>query len=136
MLTRHVQASALHHPKASASGCVYQHILVAERALGRLLPEGAQVHHVDGNPRNNVPSNLVICQDMAYHKLLHYRTRIVKAGGNPNTDKICCECRRVKPLTDFHAMRSNLSSGRQSICRECGNLRRARKREQARAVSA
>ena len=92
MTTRHVQASAPHHPKASASGCVYRHILVAEKALGRLLPKGAQVHHVDGNPRNNSNRNLVICQDMAYHKLLHYRTRVVKAGGNPNTDKFCGDC--------------------------------------------
>ena len=31
--------------------------------------------HLDGNPRNNAPSNLVICQDKAYHMLLHARQR-------------------------------------------------------------
>jgi HNH endonuclease len=127
-VSRHVQASAPHHPKASSSGCVYEHIIVAERALGRHLPPSAQVHHVDGNPRNNVPSNLVICQDMAYHKLLHYRAKVMRAGGNPNTDKVCCDCRRAKPLDAFNVMRRNLSSGRQSVCRECAKLRDARKR--------
>lgn len=58
------------------------HIVVAERALGRKLPAGAQVHHVDENKQNNSPRNLVICQDDAYHKLLHQRARALKACGH------------------------------------------------------
>lgn len=133
-MTRHVQASAPHHPHASSSGCVYQHVLIAERALGRLLPLGAHVHHVDGNPRNNANENLVICQDAAYHKLLHYRSKIVRAGGNPNTDKVCCDCRQARPLEIFNVMRSNKSSGRQSACRDCSKARDERKRAARRAA--
>lgn len=73
---------------------------------------------IDGDHLNNANSNLVICQDAAYHKLLHVRTRIVKAGGNPNTEKICCACQQVKSLDDFNARRAH-STGRQNICREC-----------------
>lgn len=106
------------HPSATAQGHVPVHILAAEKALGRQLPAGAHVHHVDGNHLNNANSNLVICQDAAYHKLLHVRTRIVRAGGNPNTEKICSVCGAVKRLDSFNRSSSH-STGRQNICREC-----------------
>lgn len=48
---------------------------LAELALGKNLPKGACVHHVDGNPLNNESSNLVICPSHAYHMLLHKRLR-------------------------------------------------------------
>ena len=41
----------------------------AELALGKPLPRGAEVHHADGTTGDNAP--LVICQDRAYHMLLH-----------------------------------------------------------------
>src|SRR6266487_382366 len=47
------------------------HRLRAEAALGHALPVGAVVHHADGSLRDDAP--LVICQDTAYHKLLHRR---------------------------------------------------------------
>ncbi len=61
---------------------VYEHILVAETALGKPLPPGAEVHHVDENKGNNLPSNLVVCPDAAYHKLLHQRQRAFDACGH------------------------------------------------------
>lgn len=45
----------------------------AELALGKPLPRGAEVHHADGSMRDDAP--LVICQDRAYHMLLHKRMR-------------------------------------------------------------
>lgn len=85
----------------------YEHRLIVERAIGKPLPSRAQVHHVDGNPRNNENCNLVVCEDRAYHKLLHRRQRIRDAGGNPNTDSICFKCKRVRPLGMFYIRRSN-----------------------------
>ena len=52
-----------------------QHVLVAEKALGRELPNGARVHHANGIKSDNRPDNLVICPDEAYHMLLHKRIR-------------------------------------------------------------
>lgn len=77
---------------------VREHVAVAERALGRRLPAGADVHHVNGIVDDNRPSNLVICQDDKFHKLLHQRTRIVRAGGDPNVQRICAYCRKLTPI--------------------------------------
>ena len=110
------------HPNAK-NGCVSDHLLIAEAALGRQLPRGVEVHHVDENEHNNARTNLVICQDAAYHKLLHVRARTVRAGGDPNTQKVCCDCRESKAFSDFNVMTSNKSTGRQSACRECSKRR-------------
>lgn len=54
----------------------YEHIHLAEKALGKLLPEGAVVHHMNNTPwDNHTPFNLVVCSDQAYHMLLHKRAR-------------------------------------------------------------
>ena len=60
----------------------YLHIAIAEKAMGGPLPIGAEVHHVDGNPANNAPENLVICPDHRYHSLLHQRQRALDACGH------------------------------------------------------
>lgn len=52
----------------------YEHILIAERALGRKLRKNERVHHIDGNRKNNANSNLLICSH-AYHLALHARMR-------------------------------------------------------------
>lgn len=83
----------LGHPHADSRGRVLEHIYLAAKALGRPLPEGAQVHHVDGDRTNNSPGNLVLCPDQAYHQLLHRRQRALEACGNANWLK-CPYCKR------------------------------------------
>ena len=100
------------------------HRLRAERALGRPLPIGAEVHHVDGDI-SSPSARLVICQDSAYHKLLHRRARIVKAGGNPQTQQLCRTCHGVKYLADF-AVNNTSPSGRHWECRSCRSVSRKR----------
>ena len=58
------------------------HRQIAERVLGKPLPPGAEVHHADENTLNNQRSNLVICENSSYHKLLHRRIKAVKACGH------------------------------------------------------
>jgi hypothetical protein len=81
------------HPRATRDGYVPEQVLVVEKALGHYLPLTAIVHHVDDNKINNSPSNLVVCPDIAYHKLLHARMRAYKACGNPNW-RLCCLCKK------------------------------------------
>lgn len=95
----------------------YHHQLRAERALGKPLPAGSVVHHADGSRNADAP--LVICQDQAYHKLLHIRMRVVKAGGNPNTDKVCSRCRVAKPRSDFNVNRAYRVDQLDIYCRAC-----------------
>lgn len=79
------------HPHAIKSGYVAEHIYIASKALGKPLPPKAIVHHADGDSMNNTPSNLVICPDDEYHKLLHMRMRAKKACGHANYFK-CRHC--------------------------------------------
>lgn len=69
------------------------HVALAERALGKPLPKGAEVHHVDENGLNNAPSNLVVCPDAAYHSLLHQRQRAFDACGHYDWRK-CHICKK------------------------------------------
>ena len=72
------------HPNVNCQGYVREHTIVVERALGKVLRTTANVHHVDGDPANNDPRNLVVCDGMAYHKLLHMRARAKAATGDPS----------------------------------------------------
>lgn len=67
--------------------------IVAERAIGKKLPLGAIVHHVDNDKLNNENWNLVICPSDAYHAIMHMRTRAYDATGNANMRK-CLYCKQ------------------------------------------
>ena len=69
------------------------HVEIAERALGKKLPKGACVHHVDRNGLNNVNSNLVILPNRRYHQLIHRRMRALEACGDANA-LLCVYCKQ------------------------------------------
>jgi hypothetical protein len=58
------------------------HVLLVESILGKELPKGAEVHHINGDRSDNRNSNLVVCPSHAYHFLLHRRQDAFDACGN------------------------------------------------------
>jgi hypothetical protein len=111
----YVLIKAKDHPKSKQNGYIFEHILVAEKALGKSLPPGACVHHKDEMQGNNDSSNLVICQDNAYHKFLHRRMRAYKACGHANWRK-CKYCKQYDSLDNLSA------SGHGFVHRRCANI--------------
>lgn len=84
------------HPRALSingikqNGYVRDHLLIAEKALGRPIPITTPVHHF---PSVQNCSNLVICNNKAYHLLLHVRYRALMACGHP-TWRRCVICKK------------------------------------------
>lgn len=99
----YVLALAKGHPRANRDGYVWEHVLVAEKSLGRFIPPDHPIHHVDGNPANNEPSNLVVCEDQAFHRLLHQRTDALQACGDANALKcnICGSYDRQDEIQEY-----------------------------------
>lgn len=102
-----------------AGRVVTEHILLAEKAIGKPLPPGAEVHHVDCNGWNNSPGNLVICPDHSYHALLHRRQRALDACGDANFLK-CHLCKQYGPAEEMYIRKD----GKGQWHRTCGNTSR------------
>lgn len=69
-----------------------EHIEIVERVLGRKLPLNADLHHVNGDKSDNRNCNLVVCEDRAYHMLLHKRMRALRICGHPDWRR-CAFCK-------------------------------------------
>ncbi len=107
---------------------IVEHVVIAERALGHALPPKAVVHHADGNPRNNVNANLVICPDQAYHLLLHTRMEALSACGNANWLK-CEYCKQYddpENMRLYKQKRGANPKARHRACHAAAELKRYR----------
>ena len=112
----YIQVQSPDHTRADRDGYVLEHIIVAEKVLARCLVPPEEIHHVDKNPANNAPPNLVICEDRAYHSLLHVRIRALCACGNANW-RTCVYCKEHDDPANMY----NAPSGHQHYHRRCRN---------------
>jgi hypothetical protein len=80
------------HPRAM-DGYVKRAVLVAEKAVGHILPTKVIVHHVDQDRSNDANNNLVICENQAYHLLIQRRMDALKASGYAHFKK-CVFCKK------------------------------------------
>lgn len=125
--------SAEGYPMVTINGEETQvHCLVAERALGKPLPNGAQVHHVDENRLNYSNNNLVICPSNAYHRFIHQRLNAYNACGHADWRK-CQFCQTYSPTSEMKQRTSG------PFCHaECeradARARQAKKREEKNVI--
>lgn len=83
------------HPRAYSSGYVPEQILVAEKALGRNLTQDEEVRHINGDTRDNKPSNLEITSSYA-----DYRVQSIEASlgiTRKNSSKTFISCKFQRP---------------------------------------
>ena len=88
-------------------GSKLQHVVVAEKALGKPIPKGVEVHHVNGNRKDNSGANLVLCPDRAYHVLLHMRQKALEACGDASKRR-CTYCKQWDDVNSMTIRKSKL----------------------------
>lgn len=95
---------------------------MAERKLGGPLPAGAEVHHENGDKRDNRPENLSVCLSRKEHSVKEAKLRRLRDVGSLRFRR-CIYCRETKPLDAFHKNKGNWD-GRTNVCKECIQARR------------
>lgn len=108
------------HRRASAKGYVREHLIVAEDALGKPIPDGAEVHHVNEDKSDSRRGNLVICEDRTYHVLLHRRRRAFLACGDASALK-CEFCQGYDRQSEI------VTSGSHAFHSDCRNASRRKR---------
>ena len=66
-----VRGKVVNHPRMDAIGYVSRAHLVMEAELGRYLASEEVVHHLDFNPANDDPQNLILFPSEAEHQRYH-----------------------------------------------------------------
>lgn len=103
--------------KTSHGRLVTLAVAIAEEVLGKRLPQGAVVHHLDGDFTNDSNTNLAVFPSKAYHNLIHARMDALAVCGHANWAK-CQYCKRYDaPENLFITMRN----GRRAWHRKCNN---------------
>jgi hypothetical protein len=91
-----------HHPLANKSGQVYTHRVVASLKVGHWLTSDEHVHHIDGNPENNSPENLMVMTQSEH--------MILEMSGKK---------KYYEPLFCVYCRKEISRSNKNFICREC-----------------
>lgn len=100
-LARNIHITTLGYAQCKNDGNVdYLHRKIAQKILGKKLPPGCIVHHINNEKLNQ--ASMVICQDQSYHMLLHKRERAYKVCGDPTWRK-CGLCKQYDDIKNMVA---------------------------------
>jgi len=112
------------HQHAFSNGYLYEHRAVMEAVIGRYLTPKEQVHHINGDSRDNRPENLALVESMRMHRLLHRcGDRPRRMPGEPNTLIRCsCGCGEVFSRYDSYGRPRLFVSGHNMHPREAKNV--------------
>lgn len=109
-----------HHPYANSRGEVAEHRLVMEKHIRRILTPEEEVHHKDGNKRNNNISNLVLYSTKRDHLRFGHPenknnvTPVKKANPDLKVKLLCPVCNK-----EFLSYRCNVRSDTPCCSKEC-----------------
>jgi hypothetical protein len=95
----YIQLHQPDHPASNVQGYIYEHRLIMEQRLGRLLLPKEVVHHIDGDATNNAPDNLMLFASNTEHRGFHKEERIRALAGGAHPDKGGSD-ERMKELND------------------------------------
>lgn len=73
------------HPRARVNGYVLEHILVAEKMLGRPLNPGEEVHHKNRKRDDNRPENLEVFASHREHWMQEHYEDVARARDAANS---------------------------------------------------
>ena len=114
-------------------GMAYEYIVVASEKIGRYITKDECVHHIDRNPDNNAPDNLIVFSSNSDHAKFHASgldvsilisnsegTYSVDPKWNPTVERfVCTNCGSV-----FTANKANRKNGKKYCSIDCYNRHR------------